>query len=90
MDHKINTEITLTTSSPGAHYGHPVLRFETIRYPDCGPADGLLWMGDHYLGDHYTCADLVYEWGSKEERTSREYATAKLFLSQWPSGPQLR
>jgi len=85
MDHKINTEITLTTSSPGAHYGHPVLRFETIRYPDCGPADRNPW-----IGTYYTCADLVYEWGSKEERTSREYATAKLFLSQWPSGPQLR
>ena len=80
--------VTLTTYSPASHYGIPVVRFEKLSdYPDCGPAD--LWPDSMGLLDGMTCAEEIFSWGRKECRTAAEVTAAKLFLSQWPEGPQL-
>ncbi len=95
MEYILSTEketgsaaVTLTTDSPQSHYGIPVVRFELLPdSPDCGPAD--LWPDSLGMLDGLTCADEVFAWGRKAERTEEEISAAKLFLSQWPDGPQL-
>ncbi len=48
---------------------------------DYGPADTLP------SGD--TAAMLVVSWATRPHRTHEEREAARLFLSQWPDGPQL-
>lgn len=74
----------LVTDSTASSYGIPVLVLdgEDIR-GDFGPADVL--PTDQPL----TGADLVARWGSEPERTTSELKAARLFLGQWPDGPQI-
>lgn len=48
---------------------------------DYGPADALP------SGD--TAAMLVVSWATRPHRTHEEREAARVFLSQWPDGPQL-
>jgi hypothetical protein len=70
---------TLTTDSPQSHYGLPILRIESEG--DFGPAD----MVDHIV----TAADIVAGWASNPGRTAEEIGAARMFLRQWPDGPQI-
>lgn len=72
----------LTTYSPLSHYGIPILRIEGDDINgDFGPAD--------IVHSTLTAADVVAGWAIKPERTDGEIETARLFLSQWPDGPQI-
>lgn len=82
-DHyQIDERYTLTTDSPASRYGSPALRDALgDGLPDYGPADTLPG------GD--TAATLVFSWATRPHRTPDEREAARLFLMQWPDGPQL-
>lgn len=80
----------LTTASSQSHYGIPVLRIEGAqdipdRGIDYGPADIVAETGNHIL----TGASIVAGWAMDKKRTPREVEIARLYLSQWPDGPQI-
>jgi len=76
----------LTTDSPMSHYGVPVLRIEAEDVDgDFGPAD---LIGE--VPNLVSAASIVAGWARSGERTREEIEAARLFLSQWPDGPQLR
>ena len=87
-DKKGGTAI-LTTGSPLSHYGVPVLRIEAEDVDgDFGPAD---LIGDLDQPERIiTAASIVAGWAKTGERTREETEAARLFLCQWPEGPQLR
>ena len=79
----------LTNQTAASSYGIPVLVIE-----DAGPLNGEFGAAD-IVGDWdgpgtcATAASIVATWGGKAERTVDEYDAARLFLQQWPEGPQL-
>jgi hypothetical protein len=78
----------LTVYSPQSHYGIPVLRIESDEVnEDFGPADLIdtLSVG----GDIFPAANIVFAWTQLPGRTAGELKAARLFLSQWPEGPQI-
>jgi hypothetical protein len=80
----------LTTASPQSHYGIPVLRIDGAkdipdRGIDYGPANVIAQTGNHML----TGASIVAGWAMDKKRTPREVEIARLYLSQWPDGPQI-
>jgi hypothetical protein len=79
-----NGSAVLTTDSPVSSRGIPILRVnaETVQ-GDFGPAD--------IIGDDCTttAAEIVRGWAKEGKRTKEEIEAAKLFLSQWPEGPQI-
>ena len=81
---------TLTTQSPQSHYGCPVLRIEDDDDRidgDFGPADLIDFRS---LGSGLvSAAEIVYGWAHRPGRTLEEIAAARLFLCQWPEGPQI-
>lgn len=79
---QIDDRYILTTDSPASHYGSPALRDEhdTVT-PDYGPAD--------LLPTDESAAALVMRWATRPHRTKEERDAARLFLAQWPDGPQL-
>lgn len=86
----------LTTDSPMSHYGIPVLRFadefdDQNRTNDYGPAD-MIEHGDAVdtFGPE-TSAEFICRWvdGQCDTLSSSAVAAAKLFLRQWPDGPQI-
>jgi hypothetical protein len=80
-------EFQLTTMSPQSHYGIPVLRIEGDEAPyDYGPADNISLLDGLLV---ISGAELVDAWARGEDRTEEEREAARMFLSQWPDGPQL-
>ena len=76
--------VFLTTRSPLSSYGVPVLRVEGRPgrpSGDFGPAD--------LVAPGATAAKVVVEWAEMEARTEEELQAARVFLRQWPHGPQL-
>lgn len=73
---------TLTTASPMSHYGIPVLRIEADDVEgDFGPAD--------IIDGDMTAAGVILGWANRPGRTEDELRAARLYLGQWPEGPQL-
>ena len=87
VDEKGGTAI-LTTNSPMSRRGIPVLRVKTEDVDgDFGPAD---LIGEHKKPEMIrTAAGIVAEWFRTIEHTEEEIEAARLFLSQWPEGPQI-
>ena len=84
-DEKGGTAI-LTTWNPQSHYGCPVLRIEAEDVDgDFGPAD---LIGE--VPNLVSAASIVSGWAKTGKRTKEEIEAARLFLSQWPEGPQLK
>jgi hypothetical protein len=78
----------LTTASPQSHYGIPVLRIEADDIEsdhDYGPADIIATVN----GKEITGASVIAGWALQPGRTPEETHIARLYLSQWPDGPQL-
>ncbi len=74
----------LTTESPAAHYGIPVLQIQADDVNgDFGPSDII------NAGKLITAADVVAGWASSGDRTEDDIAAARKFLGQWPEGPQI-
>lgn len=72
----------LTTASPMSHYGIPVLRIEADDVDgDFGPAD--------IIDGGMTAASVILGWANIPGRTDEELRAARLYLGQWPEGPQL-
>jgi len=75
--------IILTTNSPASTQGIPILKVDTEDTEgEFGPSDII---GEDLL----TAAELIVEWAKKGKRNKEEIEAAKLFLSQWPEGPQI-
>ena len=70
----------LTVYSPQSHYGIPVLRIDDDNPYDLGPADSC---------GSKLAAEVVAGWAEKKNRTEKEKNAARLFLRQWPEGPQI-
>lgn len=73
--------ITLTTEHPASSYGIPVL------VADAEDLKGVFGPSDP-LDGNLTAAAVVAAWARETERTEAESESARLFLSQWPEGPQ--
>jgi hypothetical protein len=94
MDHLIyeDSEIVsarLITETTGKSPQVPVLRVERAELcADFGPRDILEdpWSGKP---SRERAADLVFAWANDPERPAEDRREARLFLSQWPTGPQL-
>ena len=72
----------LTTASPASHYGIPTLRITADDVNgDFGPAD--------LIESNLTAAMVVHGWALVADRTADELHAARLYLSQWPEGPQV-
>jgi hypothetical protein len=78
----------LTNQSPSSRYNVPVLEITAEDIDgDFGPAS--------LIGDLeapwtlFPAANVVYAWAQKPERTQEEVEAARLFLRQWPEGPQV-
>lgn len=82
----------LTTDSSQSHYGCPVLRIRAEDIDgDFGPADLIDTSGDPdniHPESIVTAGQIVAGWASRPERTDEERAAARMFLRQWPDGPQ--
>ena len=93
MDYLILTDadkgtVRLTTDGSTSDYGIPVLRIEAEDI--CGdfrPADIISDMDEPERC--VTAASIVHDWASGPDRTADEMAAARLFLGQWPDGPQV-
>jgi hypothetical protein len=79
---------TLTDETAACRYGVAVL---LIHAEDCqgefGPADLIGDLDPPETLMH--AAEPVLAWALKPERTAEEREAARLFLGQWPGGPQL-
>ena len=77
----------LTNQSPSSRYGVPVLEITGVDIEgDFGPADIL----DYRPGSApLYAAAIVVAWGSQHGRNPTERAAARMFLRQWPDGPQI-
>ena len=76
---------TLSTDSPMSSYGVPVLRISSADATgDFGPADAIRHRQPRVLA-----ADIVAAWAHETDRTPDEIEAARLFLQQWPEGPQV-
>ncbi len=86
---KNGAEICLTTDSPASRYGIPVLRItgNFTMTADFGPADLVGTPEENFTPD--PAAEIVYAWAVKPGRKREELKAARLFLRQWPEGPQL-
>ena len=72
----------LTTGSPQSHYGIPILRVEAEDVEgDFGPADE--------IAPGLTAGGVVFGWAKRDGRSPEELDAARLFLMQWPAGPQV-
>ena len=86
---------TLTTAHPASHYGIPVLLDETGHA--FGPAENVDVPETQAIfgPEPYTAAQLVYWLARNAERGQQDplpvgvYDCIRLYLSQWPDGPQL-
>jgi hypothetical protein len=80
--------VMLTTDSPAGVYGVPVLQITTEDVDgDFGPRDII---GDvNRPSEMMRAADVVAAWVAKPGRTADEIEVARLFLAQWPEGPQV-
>lgn len=81
-------EARLTNQSPSSSYGIPVLRITADDIDgDFGPADLIDYssIGQGVL----PAAHIVAAWAQQADRTPEELEAARLFLGQWPGGPQL-
>lgn len=79
--------VKLTTESSASSDGIPVLRVESEEsHGDYGPSD---LIGDLEGNDFVKAAEIVAAWGKKRGRTQEEKEAARLFLHQWPQGPQV-
>jgi hypothetical protein len=68
-----------------SHYGIPVLRIEAEDVDgDFGPAD---LIGE--VPNLVSAASIVSGWAKTGKRTKEEIEAARLFLCQWPDGPQI-
>ena len=87
VDEKGGTAI-LTTNSPMSRRGIPVLRVKAEDVDgDFGPAD---LIGERRRPEMIrTAAGIVAEWVRTINPTGKELEAARLFLSQWPEGPQI-
>lgn len=88
------TALVLTTDSPASHYGIPILRHTGCSCADCGPADAVCLHAEpqalrDLFGPH-TAAETVHRWALLAKPGAQAHGAARLFLSQWPAGPQLR
>jgi hypothetical protein len=78
----------LTNQSSASSYGIPVLQVSADDIDgDFGPADIIGNMDD--LGDLIPAATVIAAWANNPERTVEELEAARLFLQQWPEGPQI-
>jgi hypothetical protein len=80
--------ITLTTESPGTHYGIPVLRVEghPAGAAALGPADLAPFVEGETPG---TAAQLLMSVHKARPLTGEALEGARQFLGQWQEGPQL-
>jgi hypothetical protein len=77
----------LTTESPASHYGIPVLQITAEDVDgDFGPGE---LIGDLEAGPLMYAADIVASWAKQPGRTEAELKAARMFLRQWPEGPQI-
>lgn len=77
----------LTTQSPASHYGRPVLQVTAEDLDDdFGPGDLL---GGIEKGSFMYAADIVTCWARQSGLTEEEMEAAKVYLRQWPEGPQV-
>lgn len=77
----------LTTHSPMSHYGCPVLQITAEDVDgDFGPAD---LIHDDAHERIYPAANVVAGWAMKPERSVLEVKAARMYLAQWPEGPQV-
>ena len=85
---KINDNATLTTNHPASSYGIPVL--VTLDGRGYGPSEKTHPARfDCVFGD-MRAAHSVYSFAiSADDLTSEEAAFIRLYLGQWPEGPQL-
>jgi len=75
----------LTNRAATSHYGVPVLQITAADVDgDFGPAD-LLGFPPKLM----RAADIVLAWATQPDRTDAERQAARLFLQQWPDGPQI-
>ena len=75
--------IILTADSPASTQGIPILKVDTE------DAEGEFGPSDIIGEDLLTAAEVVVGWAKEKKRTKEEIEAAKLFLSQWPEGPQI-
>lgn len=85
------TALVLTTDSPAARYGIPVLRHEGCsQCADMGPADPLPLCAEPQevvdLFGTWTAAEAVYYADNLNDLPQKPLCD---FLHQWPEGPQL-
>ena len=81
--------IRLTNQTAASSYGIPVLVIE-----DAGPLNGEFGAADIVGGwdgpdTAAVGAVIVMKWAAKPERTEDERGAARMYLQQWPEGPQL-
>ena len=75
--------IILTTNSPASTQGIPILKVDTEDTEgEFGPSDII---GEDLL----TAAEVVVGWAKEKKRIKEKIEAARLFLSQWPGGPQI-
>jgi len=88
LEDEEGSRVILTTNSPLSVHGIPVLRIEA---DDIG--------GDYRAMDRIDAtgtgeavipvAGMVVNWARHPGRTAEELEIAKMFLRQWPEGPQV-
>ena len=80
-----NISLALSNQYAASRYGIPVLESERDSY---GPAD-YLSLGP--VPQHFkrTAASVVHEWATMPGRTEPQIEAARMFLRQWPKGPQI-
>lgn len=77
--------LVLSNQHSASRYGVPVLESERRCY---GPSD-YLNLGPLPQHGARTAASVIYEWASTPGRTEPQLAAARMFLRQWPDGPQI-
>jgi hypothetical protein len=84
-----DTRLVFTTTSPASHYGIPVLRHEGCGVClDMGPADHLPPCVPEPWGGQVV-AHAVCQWQPLAALEPMEQEAVRLFLAQWPQGPQM-
>ncbi len=78
----------LTTLSPASRNGMPVLQFSAHDIDSAfGPTDMI--PDPEKPSGIVAAAKIVVNWAVKPGRTEEEIKAARLFLLQWPEGPQI-
>ena len=85
---KINEYAELTNEHSGSKYGIPV--FHTVRDgKGYGPAEKTYPDKFNSVFGIKTAADQVVYFAQSNELSEEDLAFVKLFLGQWPEGPQI-